>query len=150
MHGQPHITSSLCLRSLYFGHIQFDAYTIVNISVYISFCSVTHCLMCIHLEGKAEPRYSGGTVKTSCNQQLQNAAQKKEQLFRGFFLTFLFLRGRSVVKVLCYKSEGRWFDPSWCHWNLSSLRSHYGHGVDLASNRIEYQEYFLGVKAAVA
>jgi len=24
-----------------------------------------------------------------------------------------------VVKVLCYKSEGRWFDPSWCHWNFS-------------------------------
>ena len=18
----------------------------------------------------------------------------------------------------CYKSEGRWFDPSWCHWNF--------------------------------
>ena len=21
----------------------------------------------------------------------------------------------TVVKVLCYKSEGRWFDLSWCH-----------------------------------
>ena len=28
-------------------------------------------------------------------------------------------RGRTVVKALCYKSEGRWFDPSWCHWNFS-------------------------------
>ena len=28
-------------------------------------------------------------------------------------------RGSSVVKVLCYKSEGRWFDPSWCHWHFS-------------------------------
>ena len=28
-------------------------------------------------------------------------------------------RGGTVVKVLCYKSEGRWFDPSWCHWNIS-------------------------------
>ena len=28
-------------------------------------------------------------------------------------------RGSAVVKVLCYKSEGRWFDPSWCHWNFS-------------------------------
>ena len=27
-------------------------------------------------------------------------------------------RGSTVVKVLCYKSEGRWFDPSWCHWNF--------------------------------
>ena len=25
-------------------------------------------------------------------------------------------RGSAVVKVLCYKSEGRWFEPSWCHW----------------------------------
>jgi len=28
-------------------------------------------------------------------------------------------RGSTVVKALCYKSEGRWFDPSWCHWNFS-------------------------------
>ena len=27
-------------------------------------------------------------------------------------------RGSTAVKVLCYKSEGRWFDPSWCHWIL--------------------------------
>jgi len=25
-------------------------------------------------------------------------------------------RGSSVVKVLCYKSEGRWFYLSWCQW----------------------------------
>jgi len=59
-----------------------------------------------------------------------------------------------VVKVLCYKSEGRWFDPGWCHWNFSltykSFRSHCGPGVDSASNRNEYQEHFLGVKAAGA
>jgi len=56
------------------------------------------------------------------------------------------VRGGTVVKVLCYKSEGRWFDPSWCHWNFS-LISRYGPGVDSASNRNEYQEHFLGVKA---
>ena len=27
-------------------------------------------------------------------------------------------RGSSVVKVLCYKSEGRWLDPSWSYWNF--------------------------------
>ena len=27
--------------------------------------------------------------------------------------------GCTVVKLLCYKLEGRWFDPSWCHWNFS-------------------------------
>jgi len=30
-------------------------------------------------------------------------------------------RGSTVVKVLCYKPEGRWFDPSWCHWNISLI-----------------------------
>jgi len=24
--------------------------------------------------------------------------------------------GSTVVKVLCYKSDGCWFDPSWCQW----------------------------------
>ena len=28
-------------------------------------------------------------------------------------------RGSTVVKALCYKSEGRCFDPRWCHWNFS-------------------------------
>ena len=34
--------------------------------------------------------------------------------------------------------------------DIKSFRSHYGPGVDSASNRSEYQEYFLGVKAADA
>jgi len=29
--------------------------------------------------------------------------------------------GGTVVKVLSYKSEGRWFDPSLCHWNFSLI-----------------------------
>ena len=28
-------------------------------------------------------------------------------------------RGGTVVKVLCYNSESRWFDPRWCLWNFS-------------------------------
>ena len=55
--------------------------------------------------------------------------------------------------ALCYKPEGRGFDSRWCHWNFSltkSFRPHYGPVVDSASNRNEYQEYFLGVKAAGA
>jgi len=28
-------------------------------------------------------------------------------------------RVSTVVKVLRYKSEGRWFDSEWCHWNFS-------------------------------
>jgi len=34
--------------------------------------------------------------------------------------------------------------------DIKSYRSHYGPGVDSASNRNEYQEHFLGVKAAGA
>ena len=63
-------------------------------------------------------------------------------------------RGITVAKVLCYKSEGRFFDPSWCQWiffiDIKSFRSHCGPGVDSASNRNDYREYFLGVKAAGA
>jgi hypothetical protein len=50
---------------------------------------------------------------------------------------------------LLYKPEVRGFDYRWCHWNFSltqSFRSHYSPGVDSASNRNEYQEYFLGGK----
>ena len=43
-----------------------------------------------------------------------------------------------LVEALRYKSEGRGLDSRWCHW------PHYGPGVDSASNRNEYQEYFLG------
>ena len=55
-----------------------------------------------------------------------------------------------LVEALRYKSEGRGFDSRWCHWNFSltlSFRPHCGPGVDSASNRNEYQEYFLGVKS---
>jgi hypothetical protein len=50
-------------------------------------------------------------------------------------------------------SEGRGFDSRWCHRMFSltySFRSHYGPGVDSASNRNENQGYFLEVKAAGA
>jgi len=62
-------------------------------------------------------------------------------------------RSGRVVKALRYKPAGRVFDSRWCHGNFSvtySFRSHYGPGVDSASNGNEYQMYFLGVKAAGA
>jgi hypothetical protein len=63
-------------------------------------------------------------------------------------------RGSTVVKVLCYTNRkvagsiptgvnGFFID-------IKSFRSHYGPGVESASNRNEYQEYFLGVNAAGA
>ena len=59
---------------------------------------------------------------------------------------------KQLVEALGYKPEGSGFDSRWCQWNFSltkSFRPHYGPGVDSASNRNEYQEYFLGgIKAA--
>ena len=66
-----------------------------------------------------------------------------------------FLKGHAVaqlVEALHYKLEGSGFDSRCCHWNFSltySFWPRYGCGVDSASNRNEYQEYFMGVKAAV-
>ena len=57
--------------------------------------------------------------------------------------------GGVVAKALLYKPAGRGFDSRWFHWNFSvtkSFRSHYGPDVDSASNRNEYQVYFLGGK----
>jgi len=53
-------------------------------------------------------------------------------------------RGDTVVKVLCYKSEGRWFDPSWCHPSGRTM------ALGSTQSLTEYQEYFLGVVAAGA
>jgi hypothetical protein len=56
-----------------------------------------------------------------------------------------------LVEALRY--EGRGFDSRWCHWDFSLAQSFqplYGPGVDSASNKNEYHNYFLGVKAAGA
>jgi len=38
-----------------------------------------------------------------------------------FFSSDLYMgyRGSTLVKTLCYNSEGRRFGPSWCNWNFS-------------------------------
>jgi hypothetical protein len=51
-----------------------------------------------------------------------------------------------LAEAICYNLESQWFGSRWCRWNIStstSFRSHYGPGFDSASNRNEYQEYFL-------
>jgi hypothetical protein len=99
-------------------------------------------------------------------------------LVRSQLVPMDFSLDTTVVKVPCYKSEGRCFDPSWCQWifhsipqwlrcrvtnrkvagsipagangffiDIKSFRSHYGPGVDSASNRNEYRDYFLAVKS---
>ena len=58
-----------------------------------------------------------------------------------------------MVEALRHKPEDHGFDSRWCHWNFFIdiiLQSANGPGVDSPSNKNEYQEYFLGVKAAGA
>ena len=59
----------------------------------------------------------------------------------------------AVVEALRYKSEASGFDSRLCHWNSSltySLWQHYDPGVDSATDRNEYHDYLMGVKAAGA
>ena len=59
-------------------------------------------------------------------------------------------RGSTVVKVLCATNRKVAGSIPAGVSGIKSFRSHYVPGVDSASNRNEYQEYFLGVKAAGA
>jgi hypothetical protein len=80
-----------------------------------------------------------------------------------FILESLGARGSTVVKVLCYSGTAvaQWLRCCAINRKVSgsiparvtdikSFRSHYGPGVDSVSNSNEYQENFLGVKAAGA
>ena len=64
-------------------------------------------------------------MKTKIDELETNSKKKKiRDLYRGIsdFKKGYQPRGDyggTVVKVLCYKSEGRWFDSRWCHWNFS-------------------------------
>jgi hypothetical protein len=54
-------------------------------------------------------------------------------------------RGGTVVKVLCYKSEGRWFDSRWCHSDRTMAL-----GSTQTLTEMSTRSISLGVKAASA
>ena len=58
-------------------------------------------------------------TKTECKQHQSNAKLRYILKSIVVYVTVVGDRGGTVVKVLCYKSEGRWFDSRWCHWNFS-------------------------------
>ena len=66
------------------------------------------------------------------------------------------LRGITVAQLLRFYATNRKVagsvpaGVSGFFIDIKSFRSHYGPGVDSASKRNEYQQYFLGVKAAGA
>jgi hypothetical protein len=66
-------------------------------------------------------------------------AQQDIEIRLRNYLFVVGVRRAAVLVALCYEPEGRGFDSFW---------PHYYTGFDSAFNRNEYQEYFLGVKAA--
>jgi hypothetical protein len=70
-----------------------------------------------------------------------------------YFITTVFLYVvAQLFEALHYKIGGPRvrFPMVLLEFLTQSFQSHYGPGVNSASNRNEYQEYFLGVKAAGA
>ena len=67
--------------------------------------------------------------------------QTNVQVFQSKY-NFILQIGKSLVRLRMLSLE--------FFIEIKSFRQHYGPGVDSASNRNEYQEYFLEVKAAGA
>jgi hypothetical protein len=64
------------------------------------------------------PNNADGTQLNSVP-KLQATEANRSIVFTNVTAVVMRDRGSTVVKVLCYKSEGRWFDSRWCHWNFS-------------------------------
>ena len=57
-------------------------------------------------------------MRPQCNRRWKEQAETEAygmSVLNHRLLLTLGDRGGTVVKVLCYKSEGRWFDPKWYH-----------------------------------
>jgi len=98
-------------------------------------------------------RYSN----TILHPQLECRRRSDKKEGKEKILKFIYLLceegGSTVVKVLRYIRKVAGSIPagiSGFFIDIKALRSHYGPGFDSASNRNEYQEYSLGVKAAGA
>ena len=74
------------------------------------------------------------------------AVEKSGTLIHTLYASLRRHAVKHLFEALRYKPGGRGFDSRF----ITSFWPQYGPGVDSASNRKEYQEYFLGVKAARA
>jgi len=52
-------------------------------------------------------------------QQIHKLVSSKYPKREDLQSVLLTVRGSTGVKLLRYKSEGRWFDSRWCYWNFS-------------------------------
>jgi hypothetical protein len=91
------------------------------------------------------------TFTNSSNKVVDNIEYTQISVLYNNKVSFIHLNTvAQLVEALHYKPEDRGLDFRWCHWkfflNTWSFRPHYGPGVNLASNRNEYQKNFLGGK----
>jgi hypothetical protein len=78
-------------------------------------CLLTLALHFINAVTLPSPR-----LKSDCQSCLvKNAFCSTEEFISAGHNDMGTADGDTVVKVLRYKSEGRWFDSRWCHWNFS-------------------------------
>ena len=94
--------------------------------------------------------YKSETRQNECRSIIGNGfGMQKVQTLVSKHTSFFFITIAQLVEAQPYTPEGRGFDFRWYHWSFSltqSFRPHYCPGVDLVSNRNEFQEYFLGCK----
>jgi hypothetical protein len=96
-------------------------------------------------------RFLGNTDALLINPCIFNRPRRPFNLLS--LLHYYWAWGSVVVKALRYKSDGPGIDSRWCHWIFQwhiSFRPYHGPGVDSAPAENEYQEHFMGVKAAGA
>ena len=111
-------------------------------------CDTWYLLFCVDdwYAGEFHPAY----------QTVIHIVARNKQRLKINILRINILRGTAVGQWLrCYATNRNVAGSipvgvSGFFIDIKSFRSHYGPGVDSASNRKEYQEYFLGVKAAGA
>jgi hypothetical protein len=135
-----YISPGLTIKTLRFVHIMYACAPAV-ICLYnihrLVFLIWAHYVLC--------------KVRTCVNLYVSCRLFRSSNSYLSVYVQFLKNSGycrAHLVEALLYKPEGGGFDSRWCHWNFSFtfFRSHCGPGFDSASNRNEYQEYFLGGK----
>ena len=58
-------------------------------------------------------------ISCPCNTTLLSSTDSLNTYLFTLAYNLHFTTHTTTLLVLCYKSEGRWFDPSWSHWNFS-------------------------------
>ena len=72
------------------------------------------------------PGFKGVQVRTFMRNRREVLYRMYLQIAAKYCICFYFFKvlicyadcGGPVVKVLCYKPEGCWFDPRWCYWKF--------------------------------